>query len=131
MKIEKIDGFGEFEIHSNYLVGRVDEGVDANETFVDVLTHCVQKHFSGRPIGYVSNRKYSYSTCPVTMKYLVEVSNVRAIAVVTYTKQQESIFSVERMLLSDVPIESFGSLDKAVKWVKKELQADLELIVDE
>jgi len=118
MNIEKIDGFGELEIYENYLVGRVAEGVDVNDRFADALSNCVQKHFSGRPIGYISDRKYSYSTCLVTMKNLVEVSNVRAIAVVTYTKQQQSIFSVEQMMLSDVPIVAFDSLEKATQWIE-------------
>ncbi len=115
--LKKIDGLGAFELYDNYVVGCIDEGVDVNEDYAADIYDAIQQHYMGRAIGYVSNRKNSYSSCPSVVKEILKANNVHMVAIVNYTEQQKMIFSVEKMILDTILLKSFHSLDDAEKWV--------------
>jgi hypothetical protein len=121
---EKIDGLGEFEFYSNYFIGRMYEGVNAGSSFVDAFSELIQRHYSGRPTIYISDRVNSYSLDPIATNELIKRNNIRYAGVVVYTQQQRNVFSYEKRILQGVTIRSFESLPAAISWTE---QKSLEL----
>ncbi len=95
---ERIDGLGEFEFSEGYIIGRIDDGVNAGPDFVDALTKLIQKHSSGQPIIYISDRVHSYSLDPLATMDLISRNNICYAGVVTYKRQQNKSFSLEESL---------------------------------
>ena len=79
---EQIAGLGEFEFYEDYFIGRIYEGVNAGSNFVDSLSGLIQKHYSGRPIIYISDRVNSYSLDPIATNDLIRRNNIRFAGVV-------------------------------------------------
>lgn len=115
---ERIDGLGEFEFYSNYFIGRIDEGVNAGPSFVDSLTKLIQKHYSGGPIIYISDRVNSYSLDPIATNELIRRNNIRFAGIVIYTQQQKHVYSYEEHVLQGVTVCSFDALSTAVSWAE-------------
>jgi hypothetical protein len=115
---EKIDGLGEFEFHETYFIGRIYEGVDAGNNFVPPLSKLIQKHFSGRPTIYISDRINSYSLDPIATNDLIAKNNISFSAIVTYNKKGERFYSYLNTVIEGAIICSFDSLDNAVTWAK-------------
>ena len=119
MLIEKIRDLGEFEFYEHYVIGRVDEGVDAGSQFVGILTDIIQKHYSGRPIIYISDRVNSYSLDTTAASDLIARNNICFVGFVTYTDRQKRVYPVEEHLIEGAEICSFDYLGAAVKWAKQ------------
>ena len=119
---EKIDGFGEFEFYKNYFVGRIYEGVNAVPDFSDALSELIQKHFSGRPVIYISDRVNSYSVDPLATKELIVRNNIQFTGAVVYTPRQKRISSFEDRIIEETKRCSFDSLDVAVSWAELKAQ---------
>ena len=118
---ERIDGLGEFELFEGYIIGRIDDGVNAGSNFVDTLSELMQKHYHGRPIIYISDRVNSYSLDPVATMALIERNNIRFAGVVTYTKRQKNIYSIEESIINGITMCCFVSLETALAWAKQKL----------
>ena len=116
---EQIDGLGEFEFYKNYFIGRIYEGVNAGFAFVDSLSKLIQKHYSGRPAIYISDRVNSYSIDPMATNVLIRRNNIRFAGIVIYTQQQRRVYFYEEHVLQGVTVCSFDSLDAAVSWAEK------------
>ena len=121
---EQIDHLGEFEFYRNYFIGRIYEGVNAGPLFVDSLSKLIQKHYSGRPTIYISDRVNSYSLDPIATNELIRRNNIRFAGIVIYTRQQKHVYSYEEHVLQGVTVCSFDSLSAAVSWAE---QKSLEL----
>ncbi len=118
---EHIDRFGEFEIYEGYLIGRIDEGVNAGSDFVDALSELIQKHFHGRPVIYISDRVNSFSLDPVATTDLIARNNICFAGVVAYTQQQKSMYPMEEKLIAGINICCFDSLGTAVAWAEQKM----------
>jgi len=121
---EQIEGLGEFEFYENYFIGRIYEGVHAGSNFVESLSEMIQKHYSGRPVIYISDRVHSYSLDPIATMDLISRNNLRYVGIVAYSKQQRSLYSYEKQMFDGVTMYSFDTLGAAVNWAE---QKSLEL----
>ncbi len=124
MMTERILGLGTFELHDNFFIGRVDEGVNAGEEFIAPLSSLIQRHYGNKPIGYISDRVNSYSLCPIATNRLMSENNIRYAAIVTYQKHQKMVVHMEKMLLTNTSVQTFEQLGEAVDWVKTLLESD-------
>lgn len=116
--VETIDSLGEFEFYEGYFIGRIFEGGNADSQFVDALTELIQKHSEGRSIIYISDRINSYSLDPVATMDLIERNQIRYAGVVTYTNQQNRIYSYEVKSIKGAELHSFPNLKSAVSWAR-------------
>ncbi|MCP4188974.1 MAG: hypothetical protein GY763_15315 [Gammaproteobacteria bacterium] len=122
---ETISGFGNFEFYDKYFIGRIYEGVNAGNEFVDHLTDLIQKHYSGRPIIYISDRINSYSLDVVATTDLIRRNKIHFSAIVAYTPIQEELYSYEKKCIEGTDIYLFSNLDAALSWAKqKALEMD-------
>ena len=116
---ERIDGLGEFEFYKSYFIGRIDEGSNAGADFVDNLSALIQKHYSGQPIIYISDRVNSYSIDPVATMDLISRNNICYAGIVTYEQQQMDNYPYEEKTIRGVSMRQFNSLDSAVTWAEE------------
>lgn len=118
MRIEKISGFGEFEFHKGYFIGRIYEGIHAGIDHIKPLSELIARYYSGAPIVYISDRFYTYSIDMVATKKLIDENNIGYVAVVNYSSRQTYFFSIEKRLIDNIQINEFHSLDLAIAWAK-------------
>lgn len=112
---------GKVVFFKNYLVIEVAEGISFDYEKAKKLSELTNFHFEDRPFGYISNRVNSYSLEPIDYTRIKEVfPNIVAFAAVTYSKSQKTSVKIENMFYQE-GIVSFDSLEKAIKWVEKEL----------
>ena len=116
---EQIDGLGEFEFYKNYFIGRIYEGAHAGPDFVDSLSELIQKHYSGRPPVYISDRVNSYSLDPVATLDLINRNNLRFVGIVIHSRPQRTVYSYEKRMFEGITICSFDTLDEAVNWAEQ------------
>jgi len=119
MTKEHIDGFGEFEFYPDYFIGQINEGVNAGYDYVDALSELIQKHYSGRPVIYISDRVNSYSLDPFATMDLIKRNNIRFAAIVTYTNIQKTDYPFEEKIIEGISMRSFNSLATAVIWAEQ------------
>ena len=119
---EKIEGLGEFEFYRDYFIGRIYEGVNAGPDFSDLLSELIQKHFSGRPVIYISDRVNSYSVDPMATKDLIVRNNIKFTGAVVYTRRQKRISSFEDKIIEETKRCSFDSIAAAVSWAELKAQ---------
>jgi hypothetical protein len=115
---ESIPHLGTFEFYDNYFIGRIYDGVDAGKKHIEELNRLINAHYSGAPTIYISDRVHSYSLDPVATQNLIANSNIVYAAVVLYSSPQKESFPLEKMLISNISLEQFNSLDSAIKWAE-------------
>lgn len=119
---ECINGLGEFEFFEDYFIGRINDGVNAGLSFVDVFSELIHKHYHGKPVIYISDRINSYSLDPVATEDVIKRNNIRFAGVVVYTQQQKKMYSFEEHFMNGTTMCHFVSLDAALRWSKQKLQ---------
>lgn len=121
MKLERISSLGEFEFYQGYFVGRIYDGVNADETHVEALSSLIRKYYAGAPVIYISDRVNSYSIDPIATKSLIERNNIKYALIVMHKESQKSSLPVEKMLINNVIMKSFDSLERAIVWAEEKL----------
>lgn len=116
---ENINGLGEFEFYQNYFIGRINEGSNAGTEYVDALSDLIQKHFSGRPVIYISDRVNCYSLDPVATADLIARNEITHVGIVVYSQLQGKTYSFLEKFLEETKICSFESLDAAMSWAEQ------------
>jgi hypothetical protein len=116
---ERIAGLGEFEFYEDYFIGRIYDGVNAGSNFVGSLSDLIQKHYSGRPIIYISDRVNSYSLDPIATNDLIRRNNIRFAGVVAYSEHQKNLYVYEEQVFQGVTMCSFDALDVALRWAEQ------------
>jgi len=61
-------GFVTFELHEDYLIATVREGVVLEAKEAEKFHEVFDAHYSDRPFGYISNRKFDYTINPTYYK---------------------------------------------------------------
>lgn len=123
MKAEIIPNFGEFEFYEGYFVGRIYDGVNADEKYVEALSRLIYTHYSGSPVIYISDRVNSYSLDPVATKKLIERNNISHALIITHTEPQQISLHTEKILINNVVMDSFDSVELAIAWAENYIKA--------
>jgi len=70
-------------------------------------------YFSGKPLGYISNRVYSYSINPIIYTELLKLRDtIVACAIVSYITLAERVF-----IGNDYDFQLFDNLTHAITWI--------------
>ena len=114
----KLDlGFATIELHKNYCVGIINEGVLFNSFHLLKFHDIFNKHYSSRPFGYISNRKFDYAIDPTTYFELSAYSNrLVGIAALCYSKTSydNAIFGKNFIRR---PYDVFYTHEECVNWI--------------
>ncbi len=111
--------FGTLEIGCHVIVGKLNEGLDAQLDVAVKIIEIARKRFNGEPWAYISNRVNSYSVQPIAYKKAAKIKhNMVAFAVVTNTPS--SLVSArfeEKFATSEYKFDCFETVQDAVSWV--------------
>ena len=112
--------FGIVTIHENILIAKLDEGVLFDVENNRKLLQLGSEIFQGTNYGYVSHRVNSYAVDPMVYFESANVTNLRAIAVVSENEMtRRNAEEVERKFYKDSnSFEVFQTLEEAVAWLK-------------
>jgi hypothetical protein len=108
--------FGKVEVHSNYVIAVMKEGVTIRPEFNKDLVGLVNQYFKNRPFGYIAHRINSYSVDPSTYIETSKINNLVAFAVVTKNSINITNTELEKIFLKK-PLDHFDELDEAIDWV--------------
>ncbi|EGV42761.1 hypothetical protein BZARG_2496 [Bizionia argentinensis JUB59] len=106
----------EFFVFDDFLICQIKEGMEVNKEHNKSLKEVIEKHFSGKNIGYISNRVKSYSVDPLTYVETEKIPNLLAIAMIPETEIMRNNAEYERNFY-DKPYEIFDNLSDAIAWV--------------
>ena len=118
----KLD-FGSAYVHENILIAKLDEGilfdVESNQNLLDLGAEI----FHGKNYGYISHRVNSYAVDPMVYFESANVSNLKAIAVVSDNEiTRRNADEVEKKFYKDNNCFGvFQTLEEAVEWIKTKI----------
>ncbi|NNJ82129.1 MAG: hypothetical protein HKP11_08045 [Flavobacteriaceae bacterium] len=110
--------FGVAELHQNYMLMVMNEGITVNSSINAQLTDLAAEHFKERPFGYITYRKNSYSVDPNVYNETSKIKMLVAFAIVSDEDIRRTTAKVEEIFL-DKPLKVFKKLKDAVVWVEK------------
>lgn len=113
--------FGEIRIFPNYVVVVMKEGINVIPEYNEELVAISEEYYKGRPFGYITYRRNSYSVDPMIYLKTSEIKNLSAFAVVCKDELNKGNLEMEKMFLRK-PFKQFGDLDDAKNWVKEIIQ---------
>ncbi|WP_224490144.1 STAS/SEC14 domain-containing protein [Robertkochia flava] len=114
LNIEKID-IGTFYIYPKFTLGVVNEGVNLTLPQLSVLVALCERNYHLKNFVYISMRINSYSIDPTLYSYLLEMKNLKGIAVVTNKKIFRQNFQVEQVFYGN-NMRIFNTVEEAVSW---------------
>ena len=111
-------GFVSFELYDDYLVATVREGVVLEAKEMKKFYEVFDAHYSGRPFGYISNRKFDYTINPTYYKEVEKFDfDLVGAATLCYSgasydmaKFAEKFFNWEH--------EAFYTLEESISYIK-------------
>ncbi len=105
-------------IFDEFLVNQIEEGVTVTPKDNAILIEIIDKHFTNKPVIYISNRHFSYSVDPLTYLATSEIHNLLAIAIVSDKPVARDNALYESNFYSR-PFKIFDTLSLAMEWVHK------------
>lgn len=109
--------FGKVEIHENYVIWVMNEGITVKPEYNDYLLNIATKYYVNKKFGYITNRVNSYSVDPRVYFETSKIENLVAFAVVSKEDDiKASTTEVEKIFLKK-PFQHFKSLEEATNWV--------------
>ncbi len=109
--------FGIAEIHDNYMIMKMNEGITVNSEINKILTDLAIDMFEGRPFGYITRRENSYSVDPNVYLETSKIENLVGFAIVSKEKIHITTVEVEKLFLNK-PMKVFEELKGAIAWVQ-------------
>ncbi len=114
----KLDiGFASFELYDDYLIATVKEGAVLQADEMNKFHEVFNNHYSNRPFGYISNRKYDYTIDPTYYKE-VDKYDIKLVGIATlcYTKASYDTAKFAEKFFS-WPHEAFFTLEECTAWI--------------
>lgn len=102
-------------IFDEFLINQIKEGVVIQPHHNDILNDCIQKHFSGKNLLYISNRVKSYAVNPLIYSETEKIPNLLGIALIPKTELMRKNAHYEKQFY-DKPYEIFDNLSDAILW---------------
>lgn len=118
-KIRLDIGFARFDLYDDYLIGTIKEGIVFNTFHLVKFHEIFDQHYSNRPFGYISNRKYDYTIDPTCY---FDVSNYSdrlvGIAVLCFSEASYNNAIFAKQFLQR-PQEPFYTEEECVNWIEE------------
>ena len=108
--------FGNLEIHNNFVIAVMKEGITVKPEYNKYLEDISIKYFKNRPFGYITNRKNSYSVDPSIYFETSKIKNLVSFSVVSVKKINLTNVELEKIFLKK-PFKHFTNMTNAIKWV--------------
>lgn len=109
------------EFYSGFVVSRVREGAVLRKEQIQNLKEVCREMYPHTPFVYISMRVNIYNVDPTIYYSLLEVKNLRGIAVVSEKAESLKMASFEKSF-ARVPFEIFIDFTEAISWTQEQLQ---------
>ena len=106
------------DIHDNYLIAVMDEGITVKPEHNQVLLDIVRKYYHNKPFGYITHRKHSYAVDPSIYFETSKIENLKAFAIVSKHEINQMNAQLEKKFLKK-PLRHFEELEDAIKWINE------------
>lgn len=118
---EYILDIGKVQVFEDYMVAIFDEGATVTLERAYQVIGISEIHFREKNFGYISFRKHSYAIDPTIYGYLREMTNLKALAVVSIKEMDMHNFKIEKMFYKK-SMKFFIDYNNALKWVKRRVK---------
>lgn len=115
--------FGNVKIIGNIVIAVMNEGILFDTTYNTELLSVCTEYLGDTAFGYISVRKNAYSIDPTIYLQTAQVSNLRAIAVVSFQDLHKHNVTVEKQFCNQ-PYEVFDNLEQATDWMHNVLPTE-------
>lgn len=112
---------GKVQVYDDYMVAIFDEGATVTLERAYQVIGISEIHFREKNFGYISFRKNSYAIDPTIYGYLRELTNLKALAVVSIKEMDMHNFKIEKMFYKK-SMKFFIDYNNALKWVKRRVK---------
>ncbi len=112
---------GIIQVYKNYMVAIFDEGATLTLERAYQIIGISEIHFRDKEFGYISFRKNSYAIDPTIYGYLRELTNLKALAVVSMKEIDMHNFKIEKLFYKK-SMKFFIDYKNAVTWVKRKVK---------
>tara|TARA_R110000787_G_scaffold60220_8_gene136576 strand:- start:18506 stop:18874 length:369 start_codon:yes stop_codon:yes gene_type:complete len=109
--------FCEIEIHDNYIVVVVFEGINLTSDKNDILLNIATKYFKNTNFGYITNRIHSYSVDPSIYIETSKIENLVSFSIVSSKIIHISNTKIEKLFYKK-PFKHFFNLEDTIEWTK-------------
>ncbi|GAA4272328.1 hypothetical protein U6A24_20905 [Aquimarina gracilis] len=107
--------FCHVEIHHDYILSVMNEGVIVSPEFITQMSFMANKHYKDKFFVYITHRVNSYSVNPISYFEGNKIKNMVGFAVVSEDPKQQSLSKIERTFF-DKELQYFDTLQAALQW---------------
>ncbi|MBC8754697.1 STAS/SEC14 domain-containing protein [Kordia sp. YSTF-M3] len=111
---------GEVAVYENYMIAQLNEGITLNLDSIIEILHIKNEHFSKKPFAYITIRKNSYAVDPTMYLKVLEIENLKAIAIVSDKYIDSHNIKIEKHFFVK-PMNIFKTLPEAITWATSHL----------
>ena len=115
-KIITLD-FVQVEIHANYLITTVQEGIVFSRAHLERLIDLFESYYPNKKFGYISNRRFDYSVDPTCYRDTDIYPNLLGVAVWCHSEASYKTTQFEKSF-NTKPFEAFYTLEECKIWVE-------------
>jgi hypothetical protein len=115
-------GFGTFELHQDFVIGRVNEGIHFNLELNSILGENLISHYGvNQKLGYISVRENSYSIDPMVHLFNTRYDNLCSIGIVEKSHLELCTAMLEEKFFKPGKLKSFSNKDQALSWINSQI----------
>ncbi|MBQ4821258.1 hypothetical protein [Aquimarina sp. MMG016] len=107
--------FCKAEIHEDYVLTVMSEGITVIPQYKNLLSLAVEKYYKDKPFFYISNRVNSYSVNPAVHHEIAKIPNLVGVAVISKNPLQEIQIQLEKSFFKK-EFKLFSTLKSALEW---------------
>ncbi len=107
--------FCHVEIHEDYILSVMKEGVTVSPKFITKMSFIAKKHYKNKFFVYITHRINSYAVNPISYFEGNKIENMVGFAVVSEDPKQKSQSRIERTFF-DKELQYFGTMQAALSW---------------
>ncbi len=111
---------GEVAVYENYMVAQLNEGITLNLDSIKEIFYIKKEHFSEKDFAYITIRKNSYAVDPMMYLKVLEIQNLKAIAIVSDKFIDNHNIKIEKHFFIK-PMNIFKTLPEAITWATSHL----------
>jgi hypothetical protein len=116
-KIKKIDiGFSLVEIHENYLISQIKEGVTMEQEHLDMFYELFELYFHEKPFVSIADRKYDYTINPNIFRDS-PFDNLLGIGIVCYSQASYETVLFEQKFFNGL-FKPFNTMEECISWAE-------------
>lgn len=109
--------FGHFELHKDYILGTINEGVHFDLELNKILGENLIAHYGTKdPVAYISNRIHHYSVDPMVYKFNSSYDCLKAIAIVESPEHILKTTDIESRFFKPQRLRAFTDTKDAYNW---------------